>query len=159
MVGDSLEDVECGNAAGTASCLIAGGGNEVAGAAAAGPPPGAVPTIKVDSLHELNRILLETRPGVGSRADAEELLGWRARVPGGEDPTAIAVAIMDPTDPGAPAPGLDFADWLIGVGGVGAGDGRGWPVGSLGRERRLGVDIGWHRRPAQKSRCQIESSR
>ena len=25
MVGDSFEDVECGNAAGTASCLIAGG--------------------------------------------------------------------------------------------------------------------------------------
>jgi ribonucleotide monophosphatase NagD (HAD superfamily) len=29
MVGDSHEDVECGNAAGTATCLIAGGGNEV----------------------------------------------------------------------------------------------------------------------------------
>jgi phosphoglycolate phosphatase-like HAD superfamily hydrolase len=25
MVGDSLEDVECGNAAGTATCLITGG--------------------------------------------------------------------------------------------------------------------------------------
>jgi hypothetical protein len=29
MVGDSHEDVECGNAAGTATCLLAGGGNEV----------------------------------------------------------------------------------------------------------------------------------
>lgn len=34
MVGDSTEDVETGNAAGTATCLIAGGGNEVVA-----PPP------------------------------------------------------------------------------------------------------------------------
>lgn len=126
MVGDSLEDVECGNAAGTASCLIAGGGNEVA-AANAGPPPGAVPTITVNSLHELNRILLETKPGgeggnVGAAEGVEEgeaLLGWRAKVAGGEDPKAIAAAILDPSSPGAPAPGLEFADYLIGVGRVG----------------------------------------
>ena len=62
MVGDSLEDVECGNAAGTASCLIAGGGNEVGASASAGPPPGAVPTLTVHSLAELNDILLRTKP-------------------------------------------------------------------------------------------------
>jgi HAD superfamily hydrolase (TIGR01509 family) len=32
MVGDSFEDVEVGNAAGTATCLVAGGGNEKPGA-------------------------------------------------------------------------------------------------------------------------------
>ena len=31
MVGDSFEDVEVGNAAGTATCLVAGGGNEKPG--------------------------------------------------------------------------------------------------------------------------------
>jgi phosphoglycolate phosphatase-like HAD superfamily hydrolase len=39
MVGDSFEDVEVGNAAGTATCLIAGGGNEAPGSNI-GPPPG-----------------------------------------------------------------------------------------------------------------------
>jgi hypothetical protein len=120
MVGDSLEDVECGNAAGTASCLIAGGGNEVGAASAAAPPPGAVPTLTVNSLHELNEILLRTAPvqsrgGAGAASEEAALLGWRARVPGGEDPTAVAAALMDPSEPGAPAPGLDFADFLIGV--------------------------------------------
>lgn len=41
MVGDSTEDVECGNGAGTATCFIEEGGNEVAAAGALG---GAVPT-------------------------------------------------------------------------------------------------------------------
>lgn len=128
MVGDSHEDVECGNAAGTASCLIAGGGNEV-GAASAGPPPGAVPTITVDGLLELNQILLETKPADSSAEASEDggfsddetegeklrdaLLGWRARVAGGEDPLTVAAALMDPTQPGAPAPGMDFVDYLI----------------------------------------------
>ncbi|GAB4824051.1 hypothetical protein N2152v2_011097 [Parachlorella kessleri] len=40
MVGDSTEDVETGNAAGTATCLIAGGGNEVVQAT----PPAAPAT-------------------------------------------------------------------------------------------------------------------
>lgn len=39
MVGDSFEDVEVGNAAGTATCLVAGGGNEAPGSNI-GPPPG-----------------------------------------------------------------------------------------------------------------------
>ena len=57
MVGDSTEDVETGNAAGTATCLIAGGGNELPAPGSGGgggsdggavavappaPPPGAV---------------------------------------------------------------------------------------------------------------------
>lgn len=75
MVGDSTEDVECGNAAGTATCLIAGGGNEVTlddddqhasdvdgsvasekrPIAASSPSPiaGAVPTFTVESLNDL----------------------------------------------------------------------------------------------------------
>ena len=59
MVGDSPEDIECGNAAGTASCLILGGGNEVH-AAKTRPPIGTVPSFAVDSLIEL-RELLEQR--------------------------------------------------------------------------------------------------
>eukprot|EP00882_Tetradesmus_deserticola_P026609 GHRQ01029368.1.p2 GENE.GHRQ01029368.1~~GHRQ01029368.1.p2 ORF type:complete len:199 (+),score=73.62 GHRQ01029368.1:137-733(+) len=39
MVGDSFEDVEVGNAAGTATCLVTGGGNEAPGSNM-GPPPG-----------------------------------------------------------------------------------------------------------------------
>eukprot|EP00191_Tetraselmis_sp_GSL018_P010757 CAMPEP_0177619220 /NCGR_PEP_ID=MMETSP0419_2-20121207/26122_1 /TAXON_ID=582737 /ORGANISM="Tetraselmis sp., Strain GSL018" /LENGTH=222 /DNA_ID=CAMNT_0019118429 /DNA_START=307 /DNA_END=973 /DNA_ORIENTATION=+ len=52
MVGDSTEDVECGNAAGTATCLIKGGGNETAGGSGAAPV-GAVPTFAVATLSEL----------------------------------------------------------------------------------------------------------
>lgn len=96
------------------------------GAANAGPPPGAVPTITVHSLQELNDILLRTRraPGDanGVTGDAagddtddelEPLLGWRARVGGAEGAAAVAAALADPLAPGAPAPGLDFADYLI----------------------------------------------
>ncbi|KAI8468343.1 MAG: HAD-like domain-containing protein [Monoraphidium minutum] len=116
MVGDSLEDVECGNAAGTATCLIAGGGNEV-GATNAAPPPGAVATITVHSLQELNEILLRTRQAGDSTDDEDApLLGWRARAAGAEDPAAVAAELAaDPLQPGAPAPGLDFADYLIGM--------------------------------------------
>jgi len=53
MVGDSTEDVECGNAAGTATSLISGGGSEVIEGEAPLPPPGAVPTFSVESLHAL----------------------------------------------------------------------------------------------------------
>jgi hypothetical protein len=96
MVGDSTEDVECGNAAGTATCLIAGGGNETGAAAA--PPPGAVPTFAVESLHELQRRLIQR----------DTALGWGA---GGADSDSDA-------EPGAPPLGLDFLDALFAAGAV-----------------------------------------
>ena len=65
MVGDSTEDVECGNGAGTATCLIEGGGNELSVAHA--PPPGAVPTFTVASLSDLQARIQAGRvaPGRG----------------------------------------------------------------------------------------------
>jgi len=69
MVGDSIEDVECGNAAGTATCHILGGGNEVGGAAQL--PVGAVPTFSVSSLPELQR-RLETGNVTSNQAHAGE---------------------------------------------------------------------------------------
>lgn len=69
MIGDSIEDVECGNAAGTATCHIQGGGNEV-GAAAAALPVGAIPTFAVPSLVDL-RQRLET----GDVSDGAENAG------------------------------------------------------------------------------------
>ena len=68
MVGDSPEDIECGNAAGTASCLISGGGNEV-NAAKARPPIGTVPSFAVDSLTELQELLMQRDTSVTP-------LGW-----------------------------------------------------------------------------------
>ncbi|KAL4523822.1 hypothetical protein Ndes2526B_g08055 [Nannochloris sp. 'desiccata'] len=65
MVGDSTEDVECGNAAGTATSLIAGGGNELVGGEAPLPPPGAVPTFSVESLHELLDRLIRRDTALG----------------------------------------------------------------------------------------------
>jgi len=69
MVGDSIEDVECGNAAGTATCHIQGGGNEV-GAAAAALPVGAIPTFSVASLTDLRR-----RLEAGDVSDGQENAG------------------------------------------------------------------------------------
>jgi hypothetical protein len=39
-------------------------------------------------------------------------------VAGAEDRAVLAVALADPLQPGSPAPGLDFADYLIGVRGL-----------------------------------------
>lgn len=95
MVGDSLEDVEVGNAAGSATCLIKGGGNERPGAAPTQPPPGAVPTFAVASLFELrDRILAgDVKPGLGRPGRG---------FPGG-------IPAPHPADlAGAPPPGVDF---------------------------------------------------
>ncbi|KAG1677921.1 hypothetical protein FOA52_001339 [Chlamydomonas sp. UWO 241] len=93
MVGDSFEDVEVGNAAGTATCLVAGGGNEKPGAVVM-VPAGAVPTMKVTGLPQLTQMLTERN---GLR------YGWPAREAAGE------VVGED----GSPSPGLDFVDWCI----------------------------------------------
>ncbi|KAG2487568.1 hypothetical protein HYH03_013847 [Edaphochlamys debaryana] len=103
MIGDSFEDVECGNAAGAASCLIAGGGNEKPGTVVL-PPPGAVPTFSVGSLAELGERLRAA--GERGAAAGGVALGWPARLAAGE---AIGAE-------GAPAPGLDYLDWLAAVG-------------------------------------------
>ncbi len=96
MVGDSFEDVEVrernqgvsnaslqknsyqvGNAAGTATCLIAGGGNEKPGAVVV-TPAGALATFKVNSLDQLKDML------EGRSKDLK--LGWPARLAAGEPP-------------------------------------------------------------------------
>lgn len=97
MVGDSTEDVECGNAAGTATCLIAGGGNEV-GAAPSASPPGAVPSFTVESLHELKERL----------ENKDTPLGWGAHCISSSESESDVDALA-----GAPPPGLDFIDWLF----------------------------------------------
>jgi len=120
MVGDSLEDVEIGNACGAASCLIAGGGNEAPGAAPAAPPPGAVPTFAVRSLLELRDLLLASAPEVEEQqertaADASVVrLGWALGSDAEE--AAAAAAALDPRSAGAPAPGLPFVDWCARLG-------------------------------------------
>lgn len=82
MVGDSFEDVECGNAAGTASCHVAGGGNEKPGANVVAPA-GAVPTLSVQSLSELNQLLTaSTAEGDAVQGASSSLrLGWPALTP------------------------------------------------------------------------------
>ncbi|KAF8065826.1 haloacid dehalogenase-like protein [Scenedesmus sp. PABB004] len=129
MVGDSFEDVEVGNAAGAATCLVKGGGNEVGGAAAA-PPPGAVPTLSVGGLDELRRFLIDSAPTGGAADGALDpsslgLLGWSLRSESESesesDDDGGAAGLppwLDPTTPGAPPPGLDFLDALVGAGHV-----------------------------------------
>jgi len=116
MVGDSVEDVECGNAAGTASCLISGGGNEViiddddddsssdsttaAATTTTRPPRGTVPSFSVDSLYELKeRLELGDTP-----------LGW----PELGDDNVISQDI----DAGAPCDGLGFFNFLFESGAI-----------------------------------------
>jgi len=120
MVGDSAEDVEVGNAAGTASCLVAGGGNEKPGAAPAAPLPGAAPTLTVSGLPDLRARLLAAEnapaatdmtvmPCPESAGPAGAVaLGWPAR-------EAVGLPVQRA---GAPPPGLAFLDWLVEVGGL-----------------------------------------
>ncbi|CAG9463975.1 unnamed protein product [Pedinophyceae sp. YPF-701] len=111
MVGDSTEDVEVGNAAGTATALIAGGGNEVGGAQ---PPPGAIPTVRVESLTDLLQQLQEGRiaQGWGRPGTPEGMASLSASID--EDgPEAAAGAA-----PGAPAPGVDFLEALYNRGAI-----------------------------------------
>lgn len=126
---------QVGNAAGTATCLIAGGGNEAPGSsAAAAPPPGAVPTFAVRGLDELREKLLATAPGATNTDDNASssstngslgLLGWSLSSESEDDEVAVGSAEgaaagaalqrwwLDPTAPGAPAPGLDLVDALV----------------------------------------------
>lgn len=122
MVGDSTEDVETGNAAGTATCLIAGGGNETSvGAAAAAPPPGAVPTFAVLSLHELLDRLQRRDTALGwggystgtmslSSEDSDSDFDIATTTTANALPSEMEI---DASAPGAPPPGLDFLDWLF----------------------------------------------
>jgi HAD superfamily hydrolase (TIGR01549 family) len=101
MVGDSFEDVEVGNAAGYASCLIAGGGNEKPGVVVQ-TPAGALATFKVDGLLELKK-MLESGSGLQ--------YGWFERKLEGQ---VLGEA-------GRPAPGLDFLDWCESQGSIAKG--------------------------------------
>jgi HAD superfamily hydrolase (TIGR01549 family) len=127
MVGDSTEDIETGNAAGTATCFVAGGGNEVGGGPPPPPPPGAVPTFTVGGLGELAARLAARDTGLGwgayapvdglpsSFSDSSDSLsdsdsGAAAAAPRGYE--------SDGSEPGAPAPGLPFLDFLFASGAV-----------------------------------------
>ena len=144
MVGDSGEDVECGNAAGTATCLLAGGGNEtIAGGTA--PLPGGVPSFVVSGLPELEDRLARGAgacppghgrppppqpwdPSIGNAAGRRG--GGGPRAPGGKVAdessvqAAVALAALASTDgkledsleQGAPPPGVCFLDDLRGRG-------------------------------------------
>eukprot|EP00887_Chlorella_sp_A99_P004575 scaffold4.g4575.t1 len=128
MVGDSIEDIETGeraertcscslppmqsfqgNAAGTASCLIAGGGNEVGAAQQAAQPLGAVPTFTVQSLGELRERLAarDTRLGHGAYGGADEAAASGSGSEGEGEGSPLA---------GAPPAGLGFLDFLFAQG-------------------------------------------
>lgn len=118
MVGDSTEDVECGNAAGTASCLISGGGNEV-NAEKSRPPVGTVPSFTVDTLGELQERLAQRDPSVTP-------LGWEAVTDKERMARAQAVAYESDSDEeyeialdaGMPFNGLGFFNFLFDSGAI-----------------------------------------
>jgi HAD superfamily hydrolase (TIGR01549 family) len=144
MVGDSTEDVECGNAAGTATSLIAGGGNELVEGEIPLPPPGAVPTFSVESLHELLERLQarDTALGWGAYStgtisidDEDSLLSSSSAssssfsssseeqdIESDASSTTASASLssmdFDAAAPGAPPPGLEFLDWLFASGAV-----------------------------------------
>ncbi len=108
--------LQVGNAAGAATCRIAGGGNEKPGANVS-PPPGAIPTFAVQSLHELCELLEQTACSSSSSSSSSSSTQGRC-IPAGS-PLALGWAASsshapsDATLPGAPAPGLDFLDHLL----------------------------------------------
>ena len=76
----AAQDVEVGNAAGTATCWIEGGGNEKPGVKVQ-TPAGAVATFSVRSLDEL-RVRLEEADEPWKQPEVK--LGWPAREKEGE---------------------------------------------------------------------------
>lgn len=106
MVGDSTEDIECGNAAGLATCLIRGGGNEV-NAGKSRPPTGSVETFAVDSLHELLDRLVERNTPLGYTAISDEDRERYAAESSSEEEYEVVL------ERGAPPPGLGFFDWMF----------------------------------------------
>jgi HAD superfamily hydrolase (TIGR01509 family) len=122
MVGDSTEDIETGNAAGTATCFVAGGGNEVGGGPPPPPPPGAVPTFAVGGLAELAARLAarDTGLGWGAYAPVDGLPSSSSSDFSDSDDGAAAPRgyVSDGSEPGAPAPGLPFLDFLFASGAV-----------------------------------------
>lgn len=117
MVGDSTEDVECGNAAGTASCLISGGGNEITGGEKTRPPVGTVPTFSVDSLYELQERLenRDTPLGWGEVSEEERYAYAKSlSEDSSEDDEDFQVAL----DAGAPCTGQGFFNYLFESGAI-----------------------------------------
>lgn len=111
MVGDSTEDVECGNAAGTASCLILGGGNELQ--AQSRPAKGCVPTFAVESLFELRERLEKRDTPLGwCEFPEQEREEYASSMSDCEDDYLVAL------ESGKPPPGMDFFDWLFESGGI-----------------------------------------
>jgi HAD superfamily hydrolase (TIGR01549 family) len=119
MVGDSTEDVECGNAAGTASCLISGGGNEV-NAEKTRPLVGTVPSFTVDSLDELRERLEQRDTPLGWEEISDEERLKRAQAIGGDaDSGAVSGEEYEVAlDSGMPFNGLDFFNYLFDSGAI-----------------------------------------
>ncbi|MEW5313539.1 MAG: hypothetical protein WDW38_005099 [Sanguina aurantia] len=140
MIGDSFEDVECGNSAGTASCLIAGGGNEKPGSGVTAPA-GAIPTFAVQSLPELARRLREAGatgsspahsgahhsdgggPSSSSSAAGTGTAAGTAAAAATAEGHGLSMGWMAKLAAGqplpaagAPPPGLQFYDWLLAAG-------------------------------------------
>lgn len=115
MVGDSTEDVECGNAAGTASCLITGGGNEITTGEKVRPPVGTVPTFSVDSLYELQDKLEQRNTPLGwAEVTEDERVIYARSLSESEDDEEFFVAL----DAGAPFKGLGFFNYLFDSGAI-----------------------------------------
>ena len=120
MVGDSTEDVECGNAAGTASCLISGGGNEV-NAEKSRPLVGTVPSFKVDSLGELQQRLAQRDIRVtplGWEAVTEQERTARARAIAYESDSDSDEEYEVALDAGMPFNGLEFFNFVFDSGAI-----------------------------------------
>lgn len=124
MVGDSLEDIETANAAGTASCLIAGGGNETSSGPAPPPPLGAVPTFSVDSLAHLQQRLAQCNTALGWGAYGEQRTmslssgTWDEEDEEEGSLSALLLGVPQLSTAGAPPAGLDFLAALFDSGAV-----------------------------------------
>jgi HAD superfamily hydrolase (TIGR01549 family) len=136
MVGDSLEDIETGNAAGTATCLIAGGGNEVqvktppiggsittntniSNAAAPSLSPGAVPTFSVDTLTELYNRLISRDTALGwGYYHSEGSISLSSTDSDNDTDNKYTTSSDISLMPGGPPLGLDWLDWLFTSGSV-----------------------------------------
>ena len=115
MVGDSTEDVECGNAAGTASCFITGGGNEITTGDKVRPPVGTIPSFSVDSLYELrDRLERRDTPLGWEEVSDEERFSYALSMSDSEEDEDFQVAL----DAGAPFAGLGFFNYIFESGAI-----------------------------------------
>jgi HAD superfamily hydrolase (TIGR01549 family) len=108
MVGDSTEDIECGNAGGCATCKVMGGGNEPGLKTA--PALGTIATFDVSGMVELREILVKF--ATASPKELQKMLGWPSREAAGESVE----------HEGCPPPGIKFLDWALQMGAITTSD-------------------------------------